>query len=250
MKQRQPTLRSAGLQTGVTLIELMVALTIGLFVVFGLSTVFLNMKSTFVAQRSLADLHDAEQLSLTVLTTTLQSARFFPVDALNTKPDLALPLLAVPPSAGVPNFGAGHGLVASPTSSQLAVRMTQAPSDGLMDCLGNTNKTTANKTVVSIFQLDATTKELQCSVDLGVTWVPLVSGVSKLQFLFAVDTTFAGATPAGAAQRYMTAAQVVAAGLWGGVKSVQVTIGFDLPYANAGTGTIDWVQTINLMNQL
>ena len=56
MRPARPARRHA--ERGLTLVEMMVAITIGLFISLGLSAVFVNMKRAFNSQDALAQLQD------------------------------------------------------------------------------------------------------------------------------------------------------------------------------------------------
>ena len=65
-------------QAGFTLVEMLVAITIGLVVVFGMTATFVNLKNTFKSQDSLGQLQDNERLALTFLTTAVNEAGYYP----------------------------------------------------------------------------------------------------------------------------------------------------------------------------
>ena len=79
------TYASRRLASGLTLIEMMVAVTIGLFIALALSSVFLSLKSAFVSQDQLAQLQDNERLALTILTSSVEMAGYFPDPVASTK---------------------------------------------------------------------------------------------------------------------------------------------------------------------
>ena len=64
-------------QRGVTLIELMVSLTIGLFLLAGLATIFSSTNISFNAQSGLTQLQNNQVQSLTVLSNIIQSAGYY-----------------------------------------------------------------------------------------------------------------------------------------------------------------------------
>ena len=67
-----------GRQFGFTLIELMVAILIGLFLIGGLLTLVGAMKRTGGIQDNLTQMQDNERLAMTLLTDTVQSAGYYP----------------------------------------------------------------------------------------------------------------------------------------------------------------------------
>lgn len=69
--------RPARLQWGVSLIELMVALVIGLFLILGAVTVFNQSRNTYRASESVARLQEVGRLAMDVIETDLRMANFW-----------------------------------------------------------------------------------------------------------------------------------------------------------------------------
>jgi type IV pilus assembly protein PilW len=229
------------IQSGFTLIEIMVAVTIGLFIVLALTGVFINMKSAFTTQDKLSELQDNERLVLTVLTTTIESAGYFPDPLLSTA------------AANLPLGGAftvdGQGIVGTtgtaPASDTLTTQYRSASGDGLVDCLGQTNTSGSKATFTNVFSVSAN-NELMCAAS-GGTPTALVSNVSAFSVLYGTDTSASGN-----ADRYLTASAVTSGGLWAQVRTARITIKFLNPFAGQPgqtSSTIDVVQTVNLMNK-
>lgn len=239
-------------QAGFTLVEMMVAVTIGLIVLFGMTATFVNLKNTFKSQDKLGQLQDNERLSLTFLTNSINEAGYYPdpknastitaSTAPNTSP--ASPGGTMPAGVGV--FGtADGGAATSPESLQTAY--ASMASDGLVSCIGTSYAGTGTVTVRNIYYVDPTTNSLMCRVlvngltadamtNSGKAQV-LVTGVSKMQVYY-------GIAPAGTSQvnDYVGPAAVTA---WGTVKSVRIALTFANPFG--GTDIVR-KHTINVMN--
>lgn len=249
MKRRMSSpLKGRGGQSGFGLVELMVAVAIGLFILAGLTSLFLNMKQAFNSQDQLAQLQDNERLVLTVLTTTIQAAGYFPDPLINT----AATDLPAATGTGFGVLAAGQGLVGlnggSSGSDTVTSRYMTASGDGIMDCLGNVNPASskANKLVMNTFTVNTSTNELQCSNDGGTTTTPLASGVTSLKVLYATDTLGDGK-----AMQYLDADAVSAQSLWSQVRMARITVTLANPFsAQAGQpAQIAWTQVVNLMNK-
>jgi type IV pilus assembly protein PilW len=235
-------------QRGLSLISLLIALTIGVFLLAGLFDLWLQTRNTFNAQGDLAQLQDNERMALTLMANTIQSGGYYPLwenySTTSTVPPPA-PLLnianAFPASSSSTNFAAGQYLsdsTSSSTGDTIVVRyMTDNGADGKqLDCLGQTHP---NLTLVTnTYSVSETGNYLECRVDTAAyggastigTAQPVVSGVSQLSALYGVDPTATGSVT-----EYLTASEV--GSYWPNVRSVVVTLTFPNPlYVSGQTG--------------
>jgi type IV pilus assembly protein PilW len=199
-------------QRGFTMIELMVALLIGLFLMGGLMTLLQNNRKAFSSQSVLAQLQDSERLAMTMMTAIIQQSGYFPDPTANS-PSTALP------ASG--SFAAGQGLFGT-TADTVSARYTTATGDGILNCRGISNTSGANFTYVNTFSV--TGGQLICTDQAGNTY-PLVNGVTALTVLYGVNTSASGTN----VDTYMTAAQVTAATGWNNVISARITLTFTNP---------------------
>ncbi len=81
--QRTSELRRSE-QDGFTLIELMIALLIGLFLAGGLLVLVQDNRRVFGNQNQLAQLQDSERLALSMMTDVIQMAGYFPDPTSNS----------------------------------------------------------------------------------------------------------------------------------------------------------------------
>jgi type IV pilus assembly protein PilW len=247
--------RARARQAGFTLVEMMVALTIGLFLVLGFTVAFVNMKGTFVSQDKLSQLQDNERLAMAVLTSTVGQAGYFPVTTANLGATRsgALPADA---NATYGALAAGQAVIgqvaAAGRSETLSTRYAGNTSDGLLNCVGGNVviSPATSGSVRNVFAVNTATNTLGCvySTDGGATYVTdtggqpfaLVSNITSMSVQYGVDTDADGNIDT------YKAVGSVAAGEWASVKAVRVTLTFINP--NAAASPITWVQTINLMN--
>jgi type IV pilus assembly protein PilW len=230
-------------QQGFTLIELMLAITLGLLVVAGSMAIFLNIKLSYTSQDQQAQTQDTERQAIAMLTTTVQSAGYF-VNPVSFTRDTALPVTTVANPDGTV-FAAAQSVAGSTDKagqSTLNVRFQTDSGDGVMNCIGGTNTSGASAIYVNSFAISAS-NELTCSVN-GATAQPLLDNVAGMTVLYGVDTDTAAQFDASpTVDTYLTAAQVTAASQWGRVLTVQVTLTFT-------NSSRPWVQLINLMNHV
>jgi len=229
-------------QRGFTLIEILVALTIGLFLLGALLIIVQTNRAVFGNQSQLAQLQDAERMAMTVMADVIQSAGYFPDPTTNT---LTTTLTAVAP------FASGQSVYgvysATPPGDQLYVRYMTTGGDGILNCSGQTNPNGGPNTLY-VNQFQVLNGQLVCT--MNGTQYNLANGVTDLSVLYGVKAN------AGAAgnnvDTYMTAAQVTAAGLWDSVISALVQLTFTNPVYVAGTPqppTVSIQRVISVMNQ-
>src|SRR6267154_3158411 len=105
-------------QRGFTMIELMVALLIGLFLMGGLMTLLQNNRKAFSSQSALAQLQDSERLAMSMMTGIIQQAGYFTDPTINS-PSTALSADGTFASSAGPAglaFAAGQGLTGATVS--------------------------------------------------------------------------------------------------------------------------------------
>jgi len=231
-------------QCGFTLVELLVALLIGLFLIGGLLTIVQDNKRSFSTQNQLAQLQDGERLAMTMATDVVQATGYFPNPTANT-------LASLLPAAGALAQGqtiTGTYSAAAPGDS-ITVRYATNSGDGILNCSGSSNISGAIATYTNTFSVvvnAAGVSQLVCTMN-GVQY-PLVSGVTLLRVYYGVDTLGSGSN----VDTYMTAAQVTAAGDWSSVISVVLQLTFTNPlYTAPGLGqnpTIVFQRNVDIMS--
>jgi type IV pilus assembly protein PilW len=129
-------------QQGVSLVEIMIGLTIGLFLLMGLSNLFVQSRGTYAYQQAQAGQQTNERLSTAILTTELQQAGYSDMTAIRI-----LDRTAMFPATGL--FGAGEGITGTEATATVMVNgvgLQDFPSDtlrirywdgpGIVDCVG------------------------------------------------------------------------------------------------------------------
>jgi|GEM_PF-488705 len=248
-------------QQGLSLIELMVAVIIGLFITLGLSQLFLSMYSTSASQNTLAQYQDNQRIAIVMLTNTTQMAGYFYNPTAQTA-NAALPALAAANAdtsvftagAGVTGFGPATGTTAA-TSDSINLYFLSSGSDDIYNCQGGIAAVGIPTAFVNSFSIDAN-NQLQCTVTSIVanvatgpnTPLALATRVKSMNILYGVDVAGTGTVSS-----YLSANAVQAAGLWANVRTAQITLNFFTPNvlnpAVTLTTSTPWLQTINLMRQ-
>jgi type IV pilus assembly protein PilW len=244
-------------QRGFTLVELMIAMLIALFLIGGLLTLVQGMKSTSLNQNGLSQLQDSERMAMTLMTDVIQSAGYFPNPLINTVAS-SFPVSAPFTTSGQTLFGSGNFTDAAPGNSITVRYMTNGTAglptpDNVINCLGNTSTVAA--TFVNTFSVDLPTGTLQCTLivnGVALAPVPLISGVNRMQIYYGVQTNTAVGT--NSIDAYLDAATVTAGNYWGNVKSVKITLTFVNPlFGQAGQTAvgqfITFTRIVDVMNK-
>jgi len=246
-------------QRGFTLVEIMVALLIGLFLIGGLLMLVQDNRRTFASQNQLSQLQDAERVAMTMITDVIQTAGYFPDPTTNTASS-ALPS-AGSITAGQSFFGTYS---ASAPGDSLTVRYATTTGDGVLNCLGqsNTTGTVAPTLYTNVFSVangqllcalnGAAAVALAGTVAVSTTNPALNNGIviNKLVVLYGVN---AGGTDQSVTE-YVNASAVPN---WNSVISIRVTVEFLNPMWSQAAQTagstvpqyIDFTRVIGVMNQ-
>jgi len=204
---------------GMGLIELLIAMALGLVIVAGMLSVLYSTRSTSLAQNGIAQMQDDQRLALMMLTNTVQGAGYFP-NPLTSTLTAELPANSTFVNAGQSVAGATG---AGAPGDTLRVRYEAGVGDGTMDCNGRGNTTGANLMLVNTFSVDVN-GNLICSVN-GAAAVALAGSVQNFQVFYGVDTDGDGS-----ADRYIAAGAMTTAN-WNSVVSVRITLTFNNPLA-------------------
>jgi type IV pilus assembly protein PilW len=210
-------------QSGFTIIELMIALLIGLFLLGGLLTIVQDNRRVFGNQNQLAQLQDNERLALTMMTDVIQMAGYFPDPTSNSAQSTMLAITTPTMVAGQAITGLSNATAPGDT---ITVRYTTSGSDGILSCTG-TSTTGGNFTYTNTFSVVVNASgvgQLVCTRENGVQY-PLVNGVTNLTVLYGVNTTGGGNN----VDTYMSAGLVNSTSNWNNVISVNIALTFTNP---------------------
>ena len=246
--------RARARQAGFTLVEMMVAITIGLIVLFGMTATFVSLKNTFKSQDSLGQLQDNERLALTFLTNAVNEAGYYP------NPQAGSTITGSNPggnwSGNMPDvagmFGTADGGGATNTES-LQTAYAATSGDGLISCIGTSFAGAGTVTVRNVFYVDPAVNALKCKVYVkGVTSDTmansgtasvLISGVQSMNVKYGLGA--GGTTNGSQVILYKTPVNMLPTD-WVNVNAVRVTLKFVNPFDAANP--ITRTHTINVMN--
>lgn len=233
---------------GFTLVELMVAITVALFLLGGLFATVQSTRRSYGNQSQLAQLQDNQRLAMTMMSTVVESTGYYPNPLANVN---ALPVVF---PADALFATAGQTITGSTNTTgpgdKITVRYSAALNDNVYNCIGGQN-TTVNTQQGQVFEntFHIVNNALVCTLN-GIDY-PLVTkgvngagvatlGVTNMTILYGVKAN--PADTGSCADTYLTGAQVTAAGggpplgLWNSLCSVSVTLTFINPITPTGPG--------------
>lgn len=219
-------------QSGLSLIELLVALALSLFLIAGVVVMFFSTTQSYHVQQQVAALQQRERLAATFVGSVVQSAGYY-AQPLTYDQASAFPANTTFTGSGQYIYGNTSSYTGG-ADDTISLRMLPGPQDQVLNCLGNRNTGAKAQLYVNKFFLDTTTKQLECTLSgpgISTQTQPLLDGVTSLQFLYGVDTNGDGS-----ADRYLDASAVTT---WTAVRSVTMVLGFSTH--NAATGQVNTV---------
>ncbi len=237
---------AAGPQRGFTLIELMIAITVAIFLIGGLLMMVQSTRNTFGAQNQLAQLQDNERLVLTFMTEVIESAGYFPNPKLNTS-TAVMPVAPSFATAGQAVSGTGAFAAAAPGDT-VSIRYGAGPNDDIFNCRGTKNAVIPYDTFVNTFSVSPA-GVLICTFSSGAVPlpgvpVPLVNGVKTMAIRYGVKKN--PADTLSCADTYLDATEMAPVD-WSNVCTVRVTVSFINPL-DPTKPTIDITRVIAVMN--
>jgi type IV pilus assembly protein PilW len=186
------TLPFNGAQRGYTLVELMVAITIAVFLLAGLFNILQQTRNTSNQTTGLSQLQDDERVAMSLLTNVIEHAGYAPeANASGQTLMIADGTYAYAGQAFIGSLNAPYG-------EKVIVRSVLGATDGSLDCLGKANATGADQVYKATLSVGLDSSDnsvkLYCSSNNGVTAEPLVGNIVSITFQYAVNSTSATST--------------------------------------------------------
>lgn len=236
-------------QRGLSLIELMVAILIALFLIGGIIVVEQGVNLAYGQQNGLSQLQDEERFAMSVLTNVIGTAGYFPNPTTNS-------LATALPASG--NFGTAGQAIWAPATGTLGdsiyVRYMTQSGGGMTLCDGTAAGTGVYTSYLYLAadQSGSGGDDLYCQLNGAATPVALVTGVTGMTILYGVSTGSDNNVT-----EYLTSSQVTAGGYWPDVTSVQVKLTFSNPLATQSgqavsgqSATVTFRRVISVMGRV
>jgi type IV pilus assembly protein PilW len=225
-------------QRGFSLLETFIGITIGLFILAGVVTVFSTTLRVFASQTGMSQWQDNERTAMQMLTMVIEHAGYY------YNPQTQLKATAFPATTQFPVAGQViTGAADSAGNDTVTVRYLPSTSGGstsdfMEDCNGGLAGSGSTSMSINTFALNAS-HELTCAVGTQ-TARTLASGITSWSVLYGVDSDGDGSVNAYFPSSVMTNTT------WPTVVSVQISLKFPNPLDS--TTTITSVRVINFMS--
>lgn len=187
-------------QTGFTLVELMIAGTLGLLLLAGIIQLFVGSQQSFTLQSQLADIQEDGRFALMVFERQVQKSSW------NIDPSLS-----TPSAIDVANSSDGDN-----DSITFSYRGTIDGTNNL-DC--NSTPVADGLVINRFYVLDS---DLMCQGNGGGPPQAIISNVEKFQLLYGVETQLS--CPDGVVNRYMTQTDINGSAFSSNILSVRFAI--------------------------
>ena len=214
-------------QRGISLVEIMVAITLGLLLMLGLGTVFVSVSQTSKLRQNMSGVQDNERTAIAFLNSNIRSAGFNP-NLANVNPFTASGLFT---TTGQTIYGSGSGTWAD----TISVRFI-APPSGTTTSQGCSASLTAGDVYQDDFSvaggyLTCTEKDITAG-GAAAPAVNLVPKLAGMNIVYGIDQNCIGSVT-----EYLSGSSVASA-VWGGpctaggqLKTVNITLKFNNPLA-------------------
>lgn len=232
------------MQRGFSLVELMVALLISLFMLIGVVQIFTGSHRSFKLHEGLSRVQENGRFAIEVLGRQIRMAGF------RSQPLTGSSFNAID---GRNNVSAGGDDEARAGTDKLILRFEGALDGTTVNCLGNS--VTSGSPVVVVF-LVGEDRSLRCAVNPAdidkAVGQPLIQGVTDMQLLFGERVINTSTTPPTRQYRYVTADNV---SVWSDVVSVRIELFTDSvshidPTLPDGRLVLPYISTVTLRNRL
>lgn len=244
--QAYKAIKNIDKQRGLSLIELMISMALGLFLLAGLSYAFITMNNTAITRKNLSDVHDTQRISMYLLSSFIQQTGYY-IYSSGVTSTTAFPAETVTGNGGTITFAAGQTISGtSATSDSISVRYFANPDFPQGTCSNISSSSTSVK-YTDVFSINST-GSLICEETAGSSYSSRViaDNVSKMQVTYGVES---GAN-SGSVNLYVTNPSVFPATYpWSAIKTVTITLTYkyENPITRAAS-TRNFSRTIPVMN--
>ncbi|WP_368923649.1 PilW family protein [Comamonas aquatica] len=230
-------IKKLNISKGLTLVELMVAMTIGLFLVLALTSIYIVIKNNFLSSNSITNTQENHRLIFNNISRSIQTAGYILSPFTETQEQVF--------TANSLFIHDGQFIFGTDTPKKsISVRYQTSSGDSVLNCNGSSNDSGANGIFTNTFTLEG--NDLTCSSrfnnETEIKTV-LASNVADINIIYGIDTN-----DDSIADSYASASSV-GAGNWRKVHSVMLSVKF-IDISQQKTNPYFYTQVINLMNKV
>jgi len=264
MSRQRHSGRALRRDRGYSLIELMVAILIALFLIAGVITIEQSVHNSYTDRNGVAQLENDERFTMTMLSEIIQSAGYYPDPAVTSQVAALPAATATAANNAALSFVSGQAIDGVPNTTvidgttydddSIAVRFMTASGDGIPLCNGTSNQTGSDTVYTNYFFIQVVngTSYLYCALETGDTWsipVQLVGNVEAMQIWYGLHTA-ASVTPGDySVDTYVPAAAMTASD-WSEITAVRIAVMFKNPLqADVGQQAATFTKVIALMSR-
>ncbi len=231
-------------QLGFSMVELMVALTISLFLLIAITQIFLGNRKSHQMHEGISRIQENSRFAMDIIGRQVRMAGH------RSQPLLTNPLYAVNGRNNVTGGGDSEALAGS---DKLILRYQGALDGTTVDCAGNS--VNANENIVAVLLVNED-RSLRCAVNPSdvdkAVGQPLLNGISDIQFLFGERLMDRSTSPPTQYFKFVTADNV---GNWSNIVSVRVDISADSvekvdPYLSNGLLVKTYTSAFTIRNRI
>ena len=224
-------------QRGISLVELMIAITLGLLLMLGLGTIFVSINQTSSLRHTMSSLQNSEQMAMMFLETSIRNAGSFPISGV---------------APANPILGTGLG-IGNPGTDTLTVNFVAVSGVAAQQgCSASLNVVTPVNTApygdyyTDVFSVDPINNLLICTETDNTAGTPpvaitLVTGVSGMNITYGIDPTCTGSV-----SQYVYSAGIISANCGSGLGSQLKTVSVSLNFTNPLFGQVGQPQYVLL----
>lgn len=244
--QAYKAMKNMDKQQGLSLIELMISMALGLFLLAGLSYVFITMNNTAITRKNLSDVHDTQRISMYLLSSFIQQTGYY-IYSSGVTSTTAFPAETVTGNGGTITFAAGQTVSGtSAASDSISVRYF-ANRDFPQGTCSNMSSSSADAKYTDVFSINST-GSLICEETTGTTYSSRViaDNVTKMKVTYGVEKN----ANSGSVNLYETdPSKFPATYPWSAIKTVTITLTYkyENPITRASS-LKDFSRTIPVMN--
>ncbi|MBA3478576.1 MAG: PilW family protein [Lautropia sp.] len=184
--------RAGRLQTGFSLIELLISMLLSSLVILAVVGVYTGSRENYTTQDEVGRLQENMRIGSGIIERTFRQGNYKRFPAPRDQNPMLIAAFSFVPLAGADGTGTSPG-----NSDMIEVRFngstdfaTATPDGVVVDCMGAPVASTVQANNRFMVRVDAGGRPwLNCSTDGGISWTPLIPDVEAMEVLYGLYTS-------------------------------------------------------------